>query len=159
MPDLSRLKICFLAGTLEHGGAERQLFYMLRALQQQGAGLRVLCLDSGQFWEQPIRALGVPVTWVGQRRSHFARLVRILQELRGTPPDLLQSQHFFGNAYVGLAGLLLRVYGIGAIRNEEKAELLKNGRLGGRLNLHLPRLIAANSRIAIEQAIAGGVSP
>jgi glycosyltransferase involved in cell wall biosynthesis len=159
MRDFSRLKIWFLAGTLEHGGAERQLFYILQALGQRGATLRVLCLDQGEFWEEPIRALGVPVTWVGQRQSRLARLARVLQELRNGPPDLFQSQHFFANAYVGLAGRLLGLGAIGALRSEGSAEWQKNGMVGGWLNLRLPPFIAANNRNVMQQAIARGFSP
>src|SRR5947207_13023470 len=115
-----------MAVTLEHGGAVRQLFYMLQALRQRGAAARVLCLDCGGFWEEPIRSLGVPVTWVGQRRSRLARLLRVLKELRADPPDVLQSQHFFANAYVGLAARLLGLNGIGAMRNEVEADMLWN---------------------------------
>src|SRR5438552_2192864 len=159
MLDLARLNICFLAGTLEHGGAERQLFHMLQALRQRGAAPRVLCFDRGQFWEEPIRSLGVSVTWVGRRQSRLARLVCVLRELRNDRPDLFQSQHFFANAYVGLSAFLLGVNGIGAMRNEGAAEMLANGPIGGRLHLHLPRIIAANTRVAIAQAIARGVPP
>ena len=156
---LPGLRICFLAGTLEHGGAERQLFYMLQALCQRGVAPRLLCFDRGEFWEGPIRSLGVPVTWVGQRQSRLARLIRVVRELRADPPDLLQSQHFFANAYASLAALVLRMKAIGAMRNEGAAEMRENGPIGGRLNLHLPRTIAANSRLAIRDAIARGVRP
>ncbi len=159
MRDFSELRICFLAGTLEHGGAERQLFYMLQALCQREAVPRVLCFDQGEFWEAPIKSLGVPVTWVGQRQSRLARLIRVLRELRKNPPELLQSQHFFANAYVGLAACFLKIQAIGAIRNEETAERKTNGAVGGWLNLHLPPLIAANSRVAMRQAVARGISP
>jgi glycosyltransferase involved in cell wall biosynthesis len=151
------MRICFLAGTLEHGGAERQLFYMLQALCQRGVVPRLLCFDRGEFWEDPIRSLGVRVTWVGQRQSRLARLVRVLRELRSDLPDLLQSQHFFANAYVSLAALILGTKAIGAMRNEGAAEMRENGPIGGRLNLHLPRTIAANSRLAIREATALGV--
>jgi glycosyltransferase involved in cell wall biosynthesis len=159
MRDFSGIKVTFLAGTLEHGGAERQLFYMLQALCALGTTPRVLCFDQGEFWERPIRSLGVTVTWVGQSASRMARLIRILATLRREPPDVFQSQHFFANAYVGVASWLLPVIGIGAIRNEGSAELQGNGRIGGWLNLHLPRMIAANSRIAMEQVIQRGFSP
>src|SRR5688572_33469209 len=99
MRNLSSLKICFVAGTLEHGGAERQLFYMLQALCQTGASPRVLSMDRGEFWENRIKALQVPVDCVGDRPSRLARLVRVLKELWKDPPDVLQSQHFFTNAY------------------------------------------------------------
>ena len=158
MQSFSRLKICFLAGTLEHGGAERQLFYMLQALRARGVAVRVLCLNCGEFWEKPIQSLGVSVTWVGQRQSRLARLVRVLREVRTDRPDVLQSQHFFANAYVGVVAHLLGICGIGAMRNEGTAELRANGPVGGRLNLRLAPFIAANSRLAIQQARAYGVS-
>ena len=157
MPAFSQRKICFLAGTLEHGGAERQLFYVVQALCRHGVSPRVLCFDQRQFWEDRIRSLGVPVSWVGQRQSRLTRLGRVLKELRSDPPDVFQSQHFFANAYVALGAAALRIRGVGAIRNEGTAELLKNGRIGGWINLHLPSLIAANSRLAIRQALQLGI--
>ena len=105
--ELAGLKIWFLAGTLEHGGAERQLFYWLRTLGQCGASASVLSLDQGEFWEGAIRELGVPVSWVGQEQSRLKRLVRITRQLRKAMPDIVQSQHFFANGYLGAAGRIL----------------------------------------------------
>src|SRR5688572_22192405 len=39
-----RLRVAFLAGDLEQGGAEKQLLYMVRALTQIGVAVRVYCL-------------------------------------------------------------------------------------------------------------------
>src|SRR5258706_1735559 len=94
---LGGLRVCFIAGTLGQGGAERQLFYMLQAMRAQGTPLRVLSLTQGEFWEQRIRALGVPVVWVGERTSRLARLCRIVKELAPDRPDVLQSSHFYTN--------------------------------------------------------------
>ena len=55
MCDLAGLRICFVAGTLGQGGAERQLYYILRALTQAGAQPYVLCLTRGELWEKRIR--------------------------------------------------------------------------------------------------------
>ena len=44
MVDLARLNICFVAGTLGQGGAERQLYYILQTLCRRGAQTRLLCL-------------------------------------------------------------------------------------------------------------------
>src|SRR5205823_15003405 len=71
--------------------------------------------------------------------------------------DVLQGQHFFTNAYVGLAAWLSRLSGIGAMRNNGRSEVSESGPLGGWLNLHFPRTIAANSQIAMQYAIAQGV--
>src|SRR2546423_1627808 len=157
MSGLSRLKLCFLAGTLEHGGAERQLFYILQALCQAGATPRLLSMDQGEFWEQKIRALGVAVTCIGERGSRPVRLFRLLKEMRNERPDVLQSQHFFTNAYVGLSARLSHAVGIGAMRSDGHNEASDCGATGGWLNLHSPRMIAANSHTAIRYAMSRGV--
>src|SRR5689334_13233971 len=97
MADLSQLRICFLAGTLGQGGAERQLFYLLKTLREQGASLLLLSLTRGEFWEAAIAELGVEVRWVGQHNSRLARLGRIIREVRAFRPHVLQSQHFYTN--------------------------------------------------------------
>src|SRR5881394_2366207 len=157
MLNLSNLKVCFLAGTLEHGGAERQLYYILQALCKAGATPQLLSMDQGQFWENTIKSLGVRVTFVGGRPSRLARLLRVLKEVRKDPPEVLQSQHFFTNAYAGLAARQARISGIGAMRNDGRSEVRESGPFGGWLNLRIPRTIAANSQIAIQYAIAKGV--
>ncbi|PYK00706.1 MAG: hypothetical protein DME23_06405 [Verrucomicrobia bacterium] len=159
MSNLSRLKLCFLAGTLEHGGSERQLFYILRALCQAGASPRLLSLDRGEFWEETIKALGVSVTCVGDQPSRLKRLLRVLKEVRKGPPDVFQSQHFFANAYVGAAARLLQASGVGAMRSNGRNEAAESGTLGGWLNLRLPKIMAANSQAAIQYAISRGVPP
>ena len=69
MRNVTGVKVCFVAGTLEHGGAERQLFYMLQALCRVGVNARLLSMDRGEFWESRIKGLGVSVTCVGDRPS------------------------------------------------------------------------------------------
>src|SRR5262245_11733912 len=49
---LRDLNICFVAGTLGQGGAERQLFFMVRTLCEAGARVRVLSLTKDEFWQQ-----------------------------------------------------------------------------------------------------------
>ncbi|MFM8395386.1 MAG: glycosyltransferase, partial [Acidobacteriota bacterium] len=128
-------KIAFIAGTLGQGGAEKQLYHLLRALRDGGASLHLLCLTQGEFWEGPIRELGIPISWVGQSRSRLARLRHILAVLRGIAPQLVQSQHFYTNLYAALAGRLLRIPSVGAIRNDLFSELRHGGRLLGPLCL------------------------
>jgi len=147
--ELSQIRVCFLAGTLAQGGAERQLYHMLGALCRAGAALRVLCLTRNEFWEESIRELGVPVTWIGQGRSKLGRLFRIVAELRRDPPSIIQSQHFFMNAYAGVAARWLGVASIGALRSNGLMELRDCGWPGGWVNLRAPGVLAANSTAAM----------
>jgi glycosyltransferase involved in cell wall biosynthesis len=158
MLKLDNLKICFIAGTLGQGGAERQLFYILRALCRSRAIPHVLCLTRGEFWEQRILELGIKVTWVGQGKSKLSRLARIVAELRKHPADVLQSQHFYTNLYAVAAARALGLREVGAIRCDGKSELRENGVVAGYLSLRAPRLIAVNSRAAIRNAITLGAT-
>jgi glycosyltransferase involved in cell wall biosynthesis len=157
--DLSKLKICFLAGTLGQGGAERQLFYNLKALRECGADVRLLCLGQHEFWEDPIRRLGIPILYVGRAKSRLKRLIHIVAELRRDRPAIFQSQHFYTSAYVGAAARLLRILGVGALRNDGFSEVRDAGRLGGWLGLHAPKVMVANSQSAIRHATEHGVRP
>ncbi len=90
-------RILFIAGTLGQGGAEKQLWYLLRMLREAGADPHLLCLTSGEFWEEPIRSLGVPVIGVGgppNRGGRLGRLGRIIAAIRRIRPTVIQSQHF-----------------------------------------------------------------
>lgn len=158
MRNLWGLKVCFLAGGLGQGGAERQLFYILKTLKAAGAELQLLCFTKGEFWEEIIQRLGVPVIWVGHR-SRLKRIFRIVSALRKNPPMVLQSQHFFCNAYTAAAARLLGALDIGAMRSDGLNEVRDCGKAGGWLSLHAPRMLAANSRPAIHYARSQGVGP
>jgi len=155
--DLSHLNICFVVGTLGQGGAERQLFYMLRALRQSGASARVLSLDRGGFWERPIRELGVPVSWIGQSKTKICRLLRIIGELRHHPPQVIQSQHFYTNSYAAVSACFLRAKSVGALRSNGVMDVQDCGMVGGWLNLNTPGVLAANSGAALRYAIEKGM--
>jgi len=79
------LKVCFLAGTLGRGGAERQLIYMLKALTTAGIPTRVLCLTKGEALENEILEMGIPVTWVGKSKWKPVRLCQIILEVIREP--------------------------------------------------------------------------
>jgi glycosyltransferase involved in cell wall biosynthesis len=157
-PDLEGLRVAFIAGTLGQGGAERQLYYILRALKSCGASIRLLSLTRGEFWEEPIRELGIPVIWVGEKPSRVARCLLIIQELRQDPPRIVHSQHFYTNLYAVVAARVVRSREIGAIRNDVWSEVRDNGPILGRLSLRAPSVLAVNSMAAIHSAIQCGVS-
>ena len=117
MVDLSRLKICFIVGTLGQGGAERQLYYLVKELYNCGTQLLILSLTRNEFWEAKIRELGIPIHWVGKSHSWFIRLATIIRILRGKKYDYVYSQHFFTNLYACFAAKAIRSIGIGSLRS------------------------------------------
>ena len=157
MPDLSHLRVSFVAGTLAQGGSERQLYYMARSLARAGATTQVLCLTQGEFWQEKIEAAGVPVRWVGRSRSKLARLTAIVEELRRFKPSVLQSQHFYTNPYVLFAARWLGIPEVGAIRSATRWAVARNFASLRRFSLLRLRHIATNSRESLEEAIELGV--
>jgi len=156
--DLARLRIGFLAGTLGQGGSERQLYYILRTLRQLGCQPHLFSNTQGEFWEQPIRSLNVPVTWIGKNRSPLARLLKLHQELRRLNLDIVQSHHFFTNPYTAFAARASGKMDVGAIRNDVITEIQANGPILGQICLKAPRILAANSMNGICNAINAGVA-
>lgn len=153
------MHVIFLVGTLGQGGAERQLYYILKTLHSEGADVSIICLTQGEFWEDPIRQLGIPITWVGKNKNPIIRLIKIIRATRASKATIIQSHHFFTNPYTAITGKFLGIQDIGAIRNDVFSEIRANGNLLGNFCLHAPRSLAANSFIGRKNAIEVGISP
>jgi glycosyltransferase involved in cell wall biosynthesis len=147
--DFKALRISFLAGTLGRGGAERQLFYILKELRGNGADVRLLSLTRGEFWEQPIKELDIPVIWVGEKKNRFTRLWRIYEEIRDFHPHIFQSQHFYTNFYVSMVSHWLDIKDIGGVRNNGDQDFKSVDIVGRYLCLYWPNVLAVNSLHAI----------
>lgn len=146
---LRGLRVCFIAGTLGQGGAERQLFYMASALKDAGAQVLVLGLTEGEVWESRLQAIGIPVKFIGASASRLKRLVAVFKAARAFRANIVQSQHFYTNGYSAITARLQSAYAIGAVRNDGFSDLQDCGRGFGPLCLHLPHCLAVNSRAAM----------
>jgi len=154
--ELRGLRVCFLAGTLGQGGAERQLFYIASALKRSGAQVQVLSLTDGECWQSRLQQIGVPVVFVGDSRSRLKRLVTITRAVMAFRPHIVQSQHFYTNAYSGLAARLTRARAIGAVRGSGTADIQNCGSGLASACLRFPHLLAVNSRAAVRAMITLG---
>ena len=137
-------KIAFIAGTLGTGGAERQLFYLLRNLKNSGYEPLVICLSKGEFWESKIIDIGIKVIYAGENEFRFSRLLTILRIIRAEKPNLIYSFHFYTNIYAGIIGRLLWIASLGSIRSNGIQEKNNNNKLSW-FHYALPRYIISNS--------------
>ncbi len=153
----SSLKVLFIAGSLGKGGAEKQLMYMLRALQDIGAEVRVIALAEGEFHERTLRGMGIQPIQI-DKRNPLSRLSQIVMTARTFRPHFIQATHFYAGFYAGAAGRILRIPSIGAIRGDLYHDLNGVG-LIGRWLLHLPTVLLSNSNNARENALQIGISP
>lgn len=151
-------RVCFIAGTLGVGGAERQLFHILTSLKESGAEVSLISIQSGEFWEERIKNNGIAYYTLSGKGNPLQRLIKIIKLLKDIRPHIIQSQHFYTNLYAALAGKLLGLPSIGASRNELLGEIKANGFLG-KYCFSLPKYFIANSRESVEQAVALGRNP
>lgn len=141
----------FVAGTLDKGGAEQQLYYMARVLREHGHRITVFCLTRGEHYEEPLRDLGVAIRHVGKWAWRPARVATLIAAVQRVRPQMLQSSHFYTNLYTALAAQAIRVPAIGALRNNVVDEMAANG-VWGRWLLRFPMTKIANSQAAVATA-------
>jgi glycosyltransferase involved in cell wall biosynthesis len=148
--------VALVAGTLAQGGAEKQLVYMVRALQEAGAHVRVYSLTRGELHEEALRALGAEPVWIGRFGNPALRTVALAFALRSFRPHIVQSAHFYTNLYVWLVAPLFGAISIGTVRSDVNHEMRTNGRWGSLL-LRAPAALILNSHAARRNALALGV--
>lgn len=150
------LRVALVAGTLDRGGAEKQLFYMARALVRAGVDVRVCCLQRGEVFETELQRVGIQTAWIGRSAHPAWRTVAIVRALADFQPDIVQSAHFYTNLYVTAAALVYGAVGIGALRSNTRYEMTASG-WWGRWLLRLPTVLLANSQAARRNAAWLGV--
>jgi glycosyltransferase involved in cell wall biosynthesis len=149
--------VALLAGTLEWGGAEKQLVYMARALQEAGVRVRVYTLGENEINEAALRGVGLGPIAVGRAAGPVSRLVTFARALRDFRPHIVQASTFYVNLYVAIAARLLGALAIGAIRSAVALDLQDTGRWGPLL-LRLPTALLTNSHAARRAATQLGIN-
>lgn len=114
----SHIRIAFLASVLTLGGSERQLLYFFQRVDRTRFDPLVITLHGGRGdpYETPIRDLNIPLYSVPDAIRPI-RLLRITALLRRLRVRIVESVHFHANAYAGVAGRVLGIQSIGALRN------------------------------------------
>ncbi len=103
-------RVAYVIGELGKGGAEYQLYELLRGLDRARFDPTVFALAAGGYWAAPIRQLGVPLHEFAARGSaDLGRLQRLRRALRRFAPHVLHTVLWSGNAYGRLAAIGLRV--------------------------------------------------
>jgi glycosyltransferase involved in cell wall biosynthesis len=104
------ISIVYVIAGLGRGGAEKQLYLLLKYLDRTAFAPTVISLSEGGLWAARLREMGVAVIELPRRRSfeagRFLRLYRLVREAR---PAILQTFLFSDNVYGLVAGRLARV--------------------------------------------------
>ena len=103
-------RIAYVIGELGTGGAEYQLYELVRGLDRARVDPTVLVLAAGGYWADHIRELGVDVEEIAGRGSaDLGRLRRLRAALRRLAPDVLHTVLWSGNCYGRMAALGLGI--------------------------------------------------
>jgi glycosyltransferase involved in cell wall biosynthesis len=99
-------RLAYVIGELGKGGAEYQLYELLRGLDRERFEPAVFVLSAGGYWSDRIRELDVPVHVVVRRGSaDVLRVVRLRRALRAFAPDVLHTVLWSANVYGRLAAV------------------------------------------------------
>ena len=103
-------RICYVIGQLDRGGAEKQLYALLRSLNRELFEPIVISFDARGYWAGEIRKLGVQVIETGRRRhKEIGRLLQLVRLLRRLEPAVVHTYLFPANTYGRAAAIVARV--------------------------------------------------
>ncbi len=100
-------KIVHLIGQLRRGGAEKQLYHLVRALRDRGWPQSVVSFDRGGAWRERLLGLGLPVAEIPRHPIKPWRLWRLWRIVRVARPRILVSW----SSHVGVYAHWLRGVG------------------------------------------------
>ena len=120
-PVSDRIRVLFIIGTLDVGGAETQLVELVTRLDRRRFEATVCCLAAAGPLEQRLAAAGVPIhaldfrgvrnrgNYVTSLPHVFARLWRLFRLMRETSPDIVHGVLFWAYLLGAYVGTLARV--------------------------------------------------
>lgn len=118
-----RRRVAFVIPTMGLGGAQRQLLTVLKHLDRTQWDPELLMLDErDKFFEPEVRELGVPITYLNDRRRGYWMLPvtwRLFRHLRTRPCHVLHGWLHQAAAWGAIAGTLAGIPTIvGSLRSE-----------------------------------------
>src|SRR5262245_46855224 len=149
-----RCRLFYLVGQLRTGGLERQLFYLLYAMDRERyrPAVAVWSCQENDTYVPQIRNLGVPLHLFPTKFSAPAKLASFRQLVRSLAPEVVHSYSFYTNFAAWWATLGSTAIPIGSIRNDFLTERQESGRILGRVSARWPAAQICNS-LAVEENV------
>lgn len=149
-----KCRLLYLVGQLGPGGLERQLCYLLRAMDRERykPAVAVWNYCEKDIYVPQIRTLGVPLHSFSGISSAAAKLRAFRRMVRQLAPQVVHSYTFYTNfaAYWGVWGT--QAVALGSVRSDFTSDKKSAGFWLGRLSARWPRNQIANSFSAAEVA-------
>ncbi|HOK55980.1 MAG TPA: glycosyltransferase [bacterium] len=121
-PQLNKIKIAYVIGTLKVGGAEKQLYLLIKNLNKEKFEPFLIALRGGRMEEDFKKITNL---YILNKRFKFDILIlfNLINILRKEKPDILHTFMFTSNTWGRLAGILSGIPLI--IASERSADLWK----------------------------------
>lgn len=133
------IRICYIIGQLSKGGAERQLYELVRGLDKTRFLPVVISLRQGDYWAEELRKMNVRVIEIRRKKSReFRRLLRLTRLIKELKPDIVHTYLFAANTYGRIAAFIAKVPVVIA----SERNLPEIGRDKSRLTLYIDRMLA-----------------
>lgn len=149
-------RLLYLVGQLGGGGLERQLYYLLRAMDRATYRpvVAVWSAHGDGVYAQRIGELGVPVCFLGREGDPLDRARSLRRQCVGFRTEVLHSYTFYTNVIARAVTLGTGVLAVGSLRTGYHRSRAKTGSVLGRLSARWPRVQIANSHAAADEAFA-----
>lgn len=144
-------KLLYLIGELHTGGAERQLYYLLRAMDREKFQPAVVVWNfhENDCHVAEIRKLKVPV-YALAAKSSVAKLFEFRSLVRKIKPSIVHSYSFYTNFAAEWACQRLATIPIGSLRSDFVWAQAESGAIVGRLSARWPEVQVCNSYSAAD---------
>jgi glycosyltransferase involved in cell wall biosynthesis len=145
-------RLLYLIGQLDPGGAQRQLYYLLQAMDreyyQPAVAVWSFCEDD--VYVSRIRALGVPLYFLPRTPLVTAKLARFRRLVKALQPELVHSYSFYLNFVASWAVWGTRTVAVGSVRGDFIVDKKDSGSWLGSLSARWPGFQICNSLSAVQ---------
>ena len=159
MTDAGPTRIAYVIGELGKGGAEYQLYELVRGLDRTRFAPIVFSLSAGGYWAERLRDAGIEVVELPSQRSmELGRLRELRRRVQAFRPHVLHTVLWSGNAYGRLAAIGL---GIPVVITAERNVIRRPGwqrAIERALDLVTDRYLVNSNAIVDELAGHGGIA-
>jgi glycosyltransferase involved in cell wall biosynthesis len=155
---LQSLRVAIIASSLRLAGAEKQTFYMARALHQAGVEVRLYQLCGEGHYEPVLQQCGVPVERIYHANRPWLMLAKLTASLFRWRPQIVLAAQFGDLRFAVPAGRICNALILGGVRSDGFYELNEHGRWS-RWMLRLSHGLIANSFRARKNLMSQKISP
>jgi len=146
-------RLLYLIGQLHTGGSERQLYYLLRAMDRERYRPAVAVWSYGEndVYVRQLRDLGVPLYGLTNGASRAKKLTEFRRLVKTVRPEVVHSFSFYTNFAAYWGTLRGDAVPIGSIRSNFSYAKKDSGPLIGRLSARWPAVQISNASSVAEE--------